>query len=184
MACCFWMWLTAFFFGLRLFSVEQKVDSERSSAWILGIVFSCCLLQGLPRFLSRIPSQTRPNVRRLRTRPHGNLQRASLRSLQVSHIPDTATEIRAIARTCRPSSVLHPTLFFFRHPYLPICALRLNTNLFGLVPSRICVFSWGVYPFSIMLLADLVQVISVSVTRAPSDTDVPDSGRWVGLTCG
>ena len=50
----------SFFFSFRVaaFLVEQRVDSERSSAWVLGIAFSCRLLQDLLVSCLRIPSQT------------------------------------------------------------------------------------------------------------------------------
>jgi len=48
-----------FFLSVGTVFVEQRVDSERSSCWVLGIVFSCRLLQDLLACESRleIPSE-------------------------------------------------------------------------------------------------------------------------------
>lgn len=43
------------FWAQGTFFVEQRVDSERSSCWVLGIAFSCCLLQDLLVFLPANP---------------------------------------------------------------------------------------------------------------------------------
>lgn len=144
--------------------MEQRVDSERSSAWILGIVFFLLPASRPPRFLLRISFQTRPNVRRLLKVPHG-LQRASAVLTSIPHI-GYVTEIRRVAYACRPFSAercIPPRFLAVQGVHnRQIFALQSNTHCSALSLLGIYVFSWGVYPFSIALPADPNQVSRAS----------------------